>query len=220
MPLVIATWNTQGDPTRNPAKTRVLQNLWTRAHVLLLQECTHFANHHVLDGIRMLERSAVAGAFNQRCSTAIVSRLPALPRRAHSLPSGTGRSLTQIELNGFRVRIGTLHAVSGGVGMQDLAFAARTMATVPGGFIIGGDFNYRPRVGRGRRANRRQIELGTRRRSMRVGIALPQGRTQQNGGRLDHFVFGGGVTGTARRHHERGGSDHWPVLLRVRRSYF
>lgn len=224
MPLVIATWNTQGDPTTNRAKIEVLQGLWRRADILLLQECTHFVNPDVLDDIaraRVVHRSAVAGARNQRCSTAIVSKLRGAPVASRYLQSGTGRAMTAIELDGTGIQVATMHAVSGGVGLADLAAAARDLArSCHRGFILGGDFNYRPRVGGNRRANRRQMELGSRSRNLRVNLTLPGSMTQQSGGRLDHFLSSSSISGTARRYHGRGGSDHFPVVFSARRSLF
>lgn len=113
MPLTMTTWNTQGDPTTDPDKSEVLKNVWRNSDILLLQECGTLKElGSVIDGVAAADYGSQAGAFNVRCSTALLSRHEATFETKY-LSSGTGRSAIIAFFRG-NLAVATLYAASGG----------------------------------------------------------------------------------------------------------
>ncbi|MGB0683455.1 MAG: endonuclease/exonuclease/phosphatase family protein [Magnetovibrionaceae bacterium] len=210
--MKICTWNTCGDPTTNTNKAGVLGTLWHSCDIILLQECGNLSNvPAVLTGANVIHEYQ-AGAFNPRCSTALLSK--AVPDSSETVysPSGTGRSVIVAAFDG--VLVGTLHAVSGGVGAQDLRFAVINAVGSDQPWVIGGDFNVTPGSA-ALSASRTTMNFGSSSRPITASWKAPSGPTQTSGGRLDYFVYNGVTVTGVTRHHSQGGSDHKPVYCDV-----
>lgn len=211
MPMSICTWNTQGNPTNDDDKLQILKSLWERCDVLLLQECGRL-DISELEGVKEFIYDEPAGAYNIRCSTALISKRKARRIKTYYLQSSTGRSVLTAQIGD--ILVGTLHAQSG-AGAVD-AFQAASAMAVRGNFILGGDFNFlkwNVIIGSGgRRMNRRQINLRTKSRPLVVNHLTPSLPTHEKGGILDFFITSRRIRGRIERHHKRGG-DHYPIIL-------
>ena len=207
MTFKICTWNTRGDPTQNQGKRAVLDALWRDCDFVLLQECGNLADRFRF-GTPDIAHAEQAGAFNIRCSTAIISKHGWASEEQVYLPSGTGRSAIVANFNGFA--IATLHAISGGVGAQDLAPLAQ-MLSRQGPYVIGGDFNVSVDSA-ALTTTRRQIVMGSERTRLTPFYKAPALPSHTGGNRLDYFVYEGVIMHDVQRYMTTGGSDHYPVI--------
>ncbi|MEN5061014.1 endonuclease/exonuclease/phosphatase family protein [Luteimonas sp. TWI1416] len=139
MPSIV-TWNTQGNPLNDTNKRTMLTGLCEAFDIVLLQECGRFGEAARTFAGKHVCWTEQAGAFNARCSTAILA-----PRWEDSglwTGSSTGRAGLWIRIDDLFVA--TIHCTSSGVGLTDLRPFAGDMARVAGdhAVLIGGDFNH------------------------------------------------------------------------------
>lgn len=222
MSIIIATWNTQGDPTpvkKNDAKQKtrnsMLAYLISNVHVLLLQECGNLAEieSYTKKKNANISYGQQAGAYNVRCSTAIVSFVDC-EFESKYLTSGTGRSAIFMFSN--KIAIGTLHSQSGAGAGDVSTVVTHLFKKKINGFIIGGDFNCAPSdTGWIVEEKRNTMYIGTQSRGSEFSYWAPQNKTHVNGGILDWFIFNNVIPTQAQRCHAMGG-DHYPVMLEIR----
>jgi hypothetical protein len=199
LPLSIITWNTQGTPLGDAEKKQTLSALSRTYDVVLLQECGAFVQESKFEGKNVIGFEQ-AGAFNIRCSTAIVA--PGWDNSGAWTGSSSGRPGLWIDIGG-RI-VGTIHCTSGGVGMTDLTPFMLYMAGKHGGrtLIIGGDFNCVVPDGT------TQLNAGTSTRPVAFDF-LSQGRATHSGGQtLDHFVSQNATLSSGPRRFTTKVSDH------------
>lgn len=139
----ICTWNTQGDPTNTPDKLEILKTLLERNDVVLLQECTRLDHFHLIRNSNSFHIfiSPQAGAYNPRCSTAMVSR-KTCHYEIKYLPSGTGRQAIIADFG--EINIATIHAEASGRSQTDIFDIVKYLYKKKKQFILGGDFNCPP----------------------------------------------------------------------------
>ncbi|MGF7151268.1 hypothetical protein FHS96_004931 [Sphingomonas zeicaulis] len=198
MPTVI-TWNTQGDPTTHPGKAAELATMCAAYDYVLLQECGHMK---LWNGNKYMYSSYQAGAFNSRCSTAILSNAPADVK--HWTGSSSGRSGLYMNVAG--TIIGTIHATSGGVGMGDVTPFLKTVSRLDAqAIVIGGDFN----------AELAQpfFDVGTSNRPNTFDIVSQGGATHQGGLCLDYFFYQGTANPGNATLYPTQNSDHDAVWM-------
>ena len=198
----VATWNTQGDPFNQTEKAVVLASLCAASPIVLLQECGQLSG--TLPGWSPYY-GGQAGAFNNRCSTAILTSLPVYGSGLISR-SSTGRPGIWIRTDDCIV--GTLHSTSGGVGKPDLDVFMKELMDLSGGevpVIIGGDFNFQLTPGE------QAARIGTESRGTEYSL-LSQSRPTHGGGSiLDGFAVYGVSRWEGPRRLSVAPSDHHPV---------
>jgi hypothetical protein len=198
----VATWNTQGDPFKQPEKKEILTSLAASFRIILLQECGQLSGS--LPGWETYY-GGQAGAFNNRCSTAILTDLTVYGSGLISC-SSTGRPGIWIRTNDCIVA--TIHSTSGGVGKPDLEMLMRKLieqfgAEVP--IIIGGDFNFQMSPGE------HMALIGTESRGTGYSLLSQSRATHSGGGILDGFAIYGVERWDGPRRWGVGPSDHHPV---------
>lgn len=223
--MIITTWNTQGDPTpvrhgddKQKNRNKALRNLLRDSDVILLQECGRLAAldgylREVKDKTATVEYSPQAGAFNVRCTTAIISFVPGKFHTEY-LVSGTGRSAIFLMVESGPA-IGTLHAISGGIGATDLSNVITRLNKQTANYIIGGDFNCTPDK-TSWVTGRHKMAVGTSRTRIDFSYIAPLDRTHISGGILDWFIYNNVNPTNIKRYHTMGG-DHYPVCLTVKK---
>ncbi|WP_437585919.1 endonuclease/exonuclease/phosphatase family protein [Sorangium sp. So ce1000] len=213
--FTIATWNSRGNPAASPAKHKVLLSLIKDCSVILLQECGKLKQSD-LPRNRHLYASEHAGAYNNRCRSAIISNVPLRNIDGGTLPSSNGRAYSYgIYENALMV--GTLHANASNDAGMDRRAAAEAMLKLTKnhnliGFVLGGDFNVDP--------GGRTITVGGSWRGKDAKIAYCRPPTHIHGGKLDYFIYFSQDSGAVeclntRRGRRLGGSDHYPVITDV-----
>jgi len=214
MTYYATTWNSQGDPTdpNQGLKNQVLTGILSKSQIVLLQECGHLANIHNFIGQNdIVQLGPQAGSFNPRCSTAIISKMPGTFDQIY-LQSGTGRSAI-ILYPDTGPAVATLHAISGGIGAQDLAQVITEMNRHNDAYVVGGDFNTTPE-GTGWEIGRHKMRIGSSRHPIEFQFIAPQLPTHQGGQVLDWYVYEGTTLANVGRWHTQGG-DHYPVYVQV-----
>lgn len=205
----ICTWNSQGDPTTDPFKADILASLAKKNHVLLLQECGRLSRiGNILPGW-YYALAPQAGAFNPRCSTAIVAG-GGFTCQTHYLPSGTGRSLMIATFPHIPVQILTMHAESGTGSDVFPVLRNRT-----GLFILGGDMNCEPSaLSDTHGSGTRSIQID--RAGTQAFISSPPSYTHPGSYHtLDYFIYSAGVRCTQTETYHLKGGDHYPVETQV-----
>lgn len=207
----ICTWNTQGNPNKDKLKRKILEKLYEKCDVLLIQECGGLNQENVdLKGAVVFSEEQ-AGSANNRCSTCIITKRTVDDSGAESLQSATGRFRLMVQLD--NINIYTLHAESG-TG-SDVISALRTCEPP---FIMGGDMNCCPfqLVSMHVASNRHLIYTGTGSRlGMQAKFAksstITHPRTKNE---LDYFLYNGVSCSNTIKYHKKGG-DHFPVITEV-----
>lgn len=208
--MKICTWNSQGDPTNNSLKENILAFLSREIDVILLQECGRLSRiGNILPGWHWALLPQ-AGAFNLRCSTAIVSKWN-FSYKPEYLKSGTGRSLLIATfLHIPTIQILTLHAES-----RTGSDVFPVLQNRTGLFIIGGDMNCQPSTlsdtyGSGTRS------IIIDRAGTRAFISSPPSYTHPGSHHtLDYFIYSAGVACNNTKTYPLMGSDHYPVITEV-----
>ena len=198
----VATWNTQGDPFNQTEKATVLASLGEAFPILLLQECGQLSGG--LPGWSAYY-GGQAGAFNNRCSTAILTSLPVTNSGLISC-SSTGRPGIWIRTDDCYVA--TIHSTSGGVGKPDLQVFMQKLMELSDGkvpVIIGGDFNFQMSPGE------HSARIGTESRGTEYSLLSQARSTHSGGGILDGFAVHGVSRWDGPRRWNVGPSDHHPV---------
>jgi hypothetical protein len=198
----VATWNTQGDPFNQTEKTTVLTSLGASFPIILLQECGQLSG--TLTGWSAYY-GGQAGAFNNRCSTAILTSLPVYGSGLISR-SSTGRPGIWIRTDDCIV--GTLHSTSGGVGLPDLQVFMQALMDLSDGevpVIIGGDFNFQLTPGE------HTALIGTESRGTEYSLLSQARPTHAGGSILDGFAVCGVSRWDGPRRWGVRPSDHHPV---------
>jgi endonuclease/exonuclease/phosphatase family metal-dependent hydrolase len=177
----IVTWNTQGRPDTNEHKNRVLDALCRTYNVVLLQECGSLfdRNGEQIAG-KTIHCIGQAGAFNNRCSVAILA--DSVAGWDCELNASTGRAVVWVKRGGLT--IGGIHATSGGVGMPDVKAGLKTLLGVAkdGPMVLGGDFNVDMDT------DTTSINIGSVGRPEEFEVRTQDRPTHQGGGVLDHFA--------------------------------
>lgn len=198
----VATWNTQGDPFKQSEKTEILAALAEAFPIILLQECGQLSG--TLQGWNSYY-GGQAGAFNNRCSTAILTNLTVYGSGLISC-SSTGRPGIWIRTNDCIVA--TIHSTSGGVGKPDLEVFMKKLMELADGevpVIIGGDFNFQMAPGE------HVALVGTESRGTEYSLLSQSRSTHSGGGILDGFAIYGVERWDGPRRLNVGPSDHHPV---------
>lgn len=149
-----------------------------------------------------VHKMSVAGAFNQRCVTAILYRnKKGEPITDVNCNSSTGRSICGIIIKSTRVSILSFHAESSDGASQDfLSSIGRILARIPDNFriVIGGDFNNsRFSWSEESMPYRENSNINARRNPPRSArndsyeVWTQYWRTHQNGQVLDYFMTKG-----------------------------
>lgn len=198
--LGICTWNSQGDPTTDSRKLELLDYLCSASDVVLLQECGALRNIDVLDGIYYC-KIRQAGAFNIRCSTAILSRMP-FEYDTEYLQSGTGRSLIIAEIESVPFAVMTMHAEAWTGSDVWPAICDKNYS-----FILGGDMNCTPYNLRCRHPYDFDNQNGW------FVISASNNYTHTHRYELDYFIHTPDIACyNTQRVNTTGGSDHYPVF--------
>ena len=211
--MTICTWNSQGNPLNNDDKTRILQQLYCRYDVLLLQECGNL-NIYINSGVNVVDGDYLyrpqAGAFNIRCSSCIISKLPIKHTTSQYLQSGSGRSMIGAFLTQEKINIYNIHAVSGGIGAADVISSLNHCQSP---FILGGDMNCTPDSLKSRgRSNNRSLLIGTSSRYKNVILATTGMHTTKSFKEYDYFIHSDDLTHQGVERHTSMGGDHYPVF--------
>lgn len=212
----LCTWNSRGDPTTNSQKRAVLQDLCRRNDVVLIQECGRMSNFFQYFSNLYIAKVNQAGAFNSRCSTAIVSR-EFFYYDTNSLQSSTGRSSISATFGQFTVM--TLHAESG-TG-ADVYSALQKYPS----FILGADMNCTPEEMNSRHTTQhgtRGVQAGSTTRGSQLRISHPNVPTLDHSQKiLDYFIHTPDIIcRNTERYHANGGSDHFPVETEICQGFY
>ncbi|MDE1150384.1 MAG: endonuclease/exonuclease/phosphatase family protein [Azospirillaceae bacterium] len=219
MPLSFVTWNSQGDPRNSPAKTAQLNNLLTAHGYVLVQEAGALAaqaSYTVLGVQYTILSEQQAGAFNNRCGTAILTRRNFVAFAPYTLPNSNGRFGLSLRDTGMGVIVGTLHSnAAANAGVDRTGFLQHLDRNANGGpVMVGGDFNAVPPPN--------PFNIGTFARPDIWEVYASGGPTQFPGGlELDYFIGRGVVVAGAVARDTPGvaagsaGSDHKWVTVTI-----
>jgi exonuclease III len=207
----IATWNSRGNPKNNKEKEKMLASLLDKHDFILLQECGGLEID--VDGYYFCGVDQ-AGAFNNRCSTCIISKHEISNPKFYA-NSSSGRSLLVVTCGMYA--IATIHADAGNAGAWDVRSALKTLLDNHEGssIILGGDFNVEPE---NIEATRNTLELGTQSRPLTMNwkaTDLPTyiGTDSNPPKRLDYFIYSSGISlNNLNRMLTPAESDHYPVF--------
>lgn len=206
----IATWNTRGNPDNKAEKEEGLKRLVDTCDIVLVQECGGIdlpETGHFLYGPQ-------AGAFNNRCSTCIISKHEIEEPEIHAA-FNSGRCLLEGRIDGYI--IATIHSSAGGDGVADAKQAMRILLDKYGTdkstkIILGGDFNVEPDEIMNYTDRRHTINLGTADRSRLVSCSYPSSPTFIDGKILDFFIHTDEVIShNIETRQNLATSDHYPV---------
>ncbi|MHA2367127.1 MAG: endonuclease/exonuclease/phosphatase family protein [Candidatus Hodarchaeales archaeon] len=197
--ISIATWNTQGSPLNNDDKEEILKSISQEYNYILLQECGSLANS-LNFGSFQIYSSKPAGAFCDRCSTAILSKN--ILKSGKAIDMSTGREGIWISDNG--VYIAAIHCTANGTA-QDRSYMLKAMNKIAGEspLIIGGDFNTSP-------PDDPYLNVGTQFRPIWFNVDSQSQPTQKSGKILDYFVSRNVQCGSVRKYRTKV-SDHHAV---------
>lgn len=217
MPAVtIATWNSQGNPTRNMNTTGVLNGLIVANQVVLLQECGGFVNLGGHGGYTIIGSEQAGHYNNNRCSVGIAYAAGAGVAASgmnFNMPSGRPMVWIRIDNAGSTVFIGAVHCESSGNAGQDRSRAASELLALANGnpIILGGDFNCTPNGG--------TLRIGSTLRGIDYTYVTTGNATQALGNNIDYFLRTNGAAvgvAPARSWNPLAGgphpSDHTPVF--------
>lgn len=211
--MKICTWNSQGNPYSSSEKEEVLNQLYNDNDVLLIQECGDIAKDLQLPDATIWAEGQ-AGAFNNRCTTCIISKIGGCRERL-DVYSSTGRSA--IHLNVMGLNIYTLHATSGN-GIPDVM---NLFARAQEPFIIGGDMNCSRTTileNHGVAGNMTDyIFSGTHSRYGNLGRLVTSERVTHpgSGSELDFFIASLSLRTSDTHIHPESGGDHFPVCTEI-----
>ena len=211
--MKICTWNSQGNPYTTPKKIEILNQLYNDNDVLLIQECGDIAKDLQLPDATIWAEGQ-AGAFNNRCTTCIISKKGGQGGTL-DVSSSTGRPA--IYLNVMGLNIYTLHATSGN-GVPDVM---NLFARAEEPFIIGGDMNCSRTAimdNHGVAGNMTDyIFSGTRSRYGNLGRLVTSERVTHpgSGSELDFFIVSLSLKTECTRRHPVTRSDHYPVCTTI-----
>lgn len=211
--MKICTWNSQGNPYTTPKKIEILNQLYNDNDVLLIQECGDIAKDLQLPDATIWAEGQ-AGAFNNRCTTCIISKIGGCRERL-DVYSSTGRSA--IHLNVMGLNIYTLHATSGN-GVPDVM---KLFARAQEPFIIGGDMNCSRTTileNHGVAGNMTDyIFSGTHSDPNKIGIITTSNRVTHpwSGSELDFFIVSLSLRTKCTHRYSESGGDHYPVCTEV-----
>jgi hypothetical protein len=181
--------------------------------VLLLQECGGLTDVGDLElNRKRIFASGQAGAFNNRCTTAIIAN--DWSSAGGWTGSSSGRSGLWIKIGS--VMVGSIHSSSGCVVMCDLEpFLNAVNGKVTDEndtIIIGGDMNCEASD-----IESAEINCGTARRPKLFAVRAQQRGTQKSGGNLDFFVTSpNAIIVSGPRKYRVPKSDHDAVSMTVR----
>lgn len=215
MSIRICTWNSQGNPANNFNKSEILVWLYRQNDVLLIQECGDIIGQiaEILDH-PYCYYVPQAGAFNNRCSTCIITKQPADSGPDYFyLSSGSGRYAIHIFI--FGVHIYTLHSLSGN-GTSDV-IDVLNKSNDP--FIIGGDMNCTPeelKESYGRKKSR-MIQTGTQSRPMKTARFIRSNVCTHPSSRreLDYFLVNQYIHSCNTKCFHLHGGDHYAICTTV-----
>lgn len=211
----ICTWNSQGDPTNNTMKKIVLTNLYRRNDVVLIQECGAMAHLNTLLPGCCRVIVPQAGAFNNRCSTCILSEYP-FSYTLQTLPSANGRSLIIATFQHTAIRVLTMHATAGNGGAD--VFPALQHTNSP--FILGADMNCTPDFLSGNHSEKtRTLRVDPRHHVNAYFSAPPYNTHPSTNQTLDFFIFSPDLICANTDTYSSRGGDHFPVETEVRFRY-
>lgn len=162
--ITVATWNTQGNPQNAANKMAMLEDLLKRVDFVCIQEAGQLALQNPNRDVWRLGNYYIvgvdhAGAFNQRCATAVMSKHELILERPISIPgtlntienplylqSGSGRfcPLVTAKVQNSRVIIGSAHAEASHSAGLDLGTVLDKIASREIPIIVGGDWNTEP----------------------------------------------------------------------------
>ncbi|AZZ93261.1 endonuclease [Hahella sp. KA22] len=209
----VATWNSQGNPTSSDSKIKILSNLLNECDIILIQECGGLSQAS-LDSVstqKWLYSCEQVGAFNNRCTTCIISKQVPVAHGCIYLQTDTGRSSLYATFGeGFTVL--TFHANAGGRGAADAQLVGQhAVGKIPGNFIIGGDFNCVPFDLSSRR---NIIRIGSNSRGKELRIVSSGSNTHPGSHHeLDYFLVSENIdVRNVAKYHMQGG-DHYPVIM-------
>lgn len=204
MQMTAITWNTQGSPLNNQNKRDALVALCQTYDFILLQECGDLVDQQSF-ATKVVYGAAQAGAFNRRCSTAIICS----QADASGTWNGGRTGRPGIWVRKKNLYVGTIHCISGGTGMEDLRPFLLAMAEEAGEspFIIGGDFNCIFDQGA------EEIQLGTKSRPNVFNLHTQLTATHKAGMVLDHFVSRNIEDVGVPRRYRQHQSDHDAVTI-------
>lgn len=210
--LKIATWNSQGSPSNSSAKIEILEFLYNRFDIILLQECGNFSLD-VQGGTMILEDATLtdslhAGAFNVRCNSCIISKKRVRAITSHYLSSGVGRFVAGVHVESEGINVYNIHATAQGGGAADVTSVLSSL-TEP--FILGGDMNCTPEELRGGgRSQNRSLLVGTSSRGRQFEIART-GSNTRGGREYDFFIHSQNLSHRNVDRYTLKGGDHFPV---------
>jgi hypothetical protein len=213
--LKIATWNSQGNPTRNEVTTKTLQWLLDNCSVIFLQECGALEASDLPQGCYFSWVEHL-GAKNRRCRTGLISNMQLQDIKYESLLSSSGR-MWLAGIYDMKYVVATLHAEASGVAGIDTDGAVKDLLKNYGEkapLVIGADFNRDPFEVSNSRT--RSAHFGTASRGVDFDVVSVGKATHEHGATLDYFLTRNvGCVGTA-RYPTRGGSDHYPIYSEFR----
>ena len=204
----ICTWNSQGNPYKTSKKLEVLHQLYNDNDVLLIQECGRIADNLQLPGASLWVGEQ-AGAFNNRCTTCIISTIGGMGEILN-VGSFTGRPAIHVNIGNLHIY--TLHATSGN-GLPDVM---NLFGQAQEPFIIGGDMNcLRSTIinNHGVASNTDYIFTGTSSRPLNLGRLVTSNRVTHpsSGNELDFFIVSLSLKTECTRRHPITKGDHYPV---------